>query len=94
MDSTLYEEVSKVIKKAKEDPQFFHDLFFNTEKAISKLDVDRTIKGRLLSISPENALAELIFPRFGDIEEGDVLYARCNITCCRTHDCCRKSVLV
>jgi hypothetical protein len=60
MDFALYEEVSKIMKKAKEDPQFFHELIFDTEKAIAKLDVDRRIKGRLLSISPENALAAII----------------------------------
>jgi hypothetical protein len=98
MDFALYEEVSKIMKKAKEDPQFFHELIFDTEKAIAKLDVDRRIKGRLLSISPENALAAIIagVGIGGEMREGPgVLRMGCPHTCgvscrwtCSAHGTC------
>jgi hypothetical protein len=30
--------IEKLVKQAREDPQFFHDLVFNTEKTLGKLD--------------------------------------------------------
>jgi hypothetical protein len=30
--------IERLVKQAREDPQFFHDLVFNTEKALGKID--------------------------------------------------------
>src|SRR5436309_2064330 len=50
--------IEKLVKQAREDPSFFHDLVFNTEKALGKIDyLDRPTKGAILAINPEEVIS-------------------------------------
>lgn len=53
--------LEKIVEMAKKDPKFFHDLVFNSEETISKLDfLDRRGKASLIALSPNEVIAGLI----------------------------------
>ena len=55
------EALDHLIEKARNDPEFFHLLVFQPEKAIGQLDfLDRREKGRIVAIDPEDVISGLI----------------------------------
>jgi len=64
MDTTENKETNplkRLVEEAKNNPQFFHDLVFNPEKAIAKIDyLDRRIKGAIVATSPEGLIGSLV----------------------------------
>jgi hypothetical protein len=64
-----------LIRQARENPQFFHDLVFNTENILAKLDyLDRKTKASILSTTPEELIAIMvrrgIQPRYNQVKVG------------------------
>jgi hypothetical protein len=58
--ATKKEVLDRLVKQAREDPAFFHDLVFAPEKTLAKLDyLDRREKGMIVSINPEDVIAGL-----------------------------------
>jgi hypothetical protein len=66
--------LERLIRQARENPQFFHDLVFNTENILAKLDyLDRKTKASILS-TPEEVIAIMvrrgIQPRYNQVKVG------------------------
>ncbi len=58
--------LEKLIEKTKNDPQFFHDLIWDTEKVLSTTDfLTRQEKAAFLAINPENLIVGLATGSFG-----------------------------
>jgi len=54
------EAILRLIAHSKNDPQFFHDLIWNTEKALDSLDyLTRQEKAFILAINPEDLVVGL-----------------------------------
>jgi len=78
------EGLEKLLEQAKKDPQFLHNLIFNSEEAITKLDyLTKDQKASLIAISPETIFAGLTgLNRFGPLEVcGDSCTDSCGNTC-------------
>ena len=72
--------LSRLIEQAREDPQFFHELVFNTENVLANLDyLDRTARGNLLAASPEEVVSGLVGGRVTGV--GGLPLAGCDVTC-------------
>lgn len=55
-----FEGLSRLVEQAKSDPQFFHDLVWNTEKAIGSADyLSRNERAAILAIEPEDLVVGL-----------------------------------
>ncbi|MBN3815596.1 hypothetical protein G3N57_02805 [Paraburkholderia sp. Se-20369] len=55
------EGISKLIEEAKANPDFFHDLVWNTEKAIASIDyLTRKEKAAILSVDPDQLVVGLV----------------------------------
>ncbi len=52
--------MKEILRKAENDPQFFHDLVFNPEKALEGIEIDRQLKGKIISTSPEDVFDTII----------------------------------
>ena len=52
--------MKEILWKAENDPQFFHDLVFNPEKALEGFEIDRRLKGKIISTSPEDVIDTII----------------------------------
>jgi hypothetical protein len=76
MDS---EALKQLVENAREDPQFFHDLVFNTESVLGKLDfLGRAEKASLIGQDPQAVIGRLI----GALEGCDVTCtSSCGATC-------------
>lgn len=71
--------VQRLADAARNDPQFFHALVFDTENVLSRLDyLDRQARAALVAISPEQVVGHLV----GEITGCDVTCN--NETCART----------
>ena len=87
------EPITRLTAQAREDPQFFHDLVFNTEEVLNRLDfLDRGSKAALVEISPERVLATMVGARTacgGDVTcsctsgtcDGTCGGSTCSVTC-------------
>ena len=54
------EALQRLVEEAREDPQFFHALVFDTESVLKQIDyLDRSTKAALVGISPEEAIAAI-----------------------------------
>ena len=52
--------IEKLVRNARENAQFFHDLVWNTERTIAEIDyLTRQEKANILSLNPENVVAGL-----------------------------------
>jgi hypothetical protein len=79
------EQANRLVEQAREDPQFFHELVFNTDNVLSGLDyLDRESKAELEAISPEEVIAAMISGQ---------LMRPCGRTCMEW-ETCRRSVIV
>lgn len=75
------EGMSLLVKKAKEDSKFFHDLIWNTEKVLSSLDfLSRSEKAAILSIKPEDLIVGLAGGNVAE-ECGGTCGASCGASC-------------
>jgi hypothetical protein len=55
------EALERLVQQAKDDPAFFHQLIFDPEAAIGRLEyVDRREKARLIALSPEDVFSGLL----------------------------------
>jgi hypothetical protein len=73
------EGLATLIKKAKEDPKFFHSLIWETEKAVSTLDfLNRDEKAAILRINPEDLIVDLAT---GNLGGASGLAANCGGSC-------------
>ncbi len=55
------EGIGKLIEEARDNPQFFHDLVWNTEKTITAIDyLTRQEKASILAIDPESVVVGLV----------------------------------
>lgn len=70
------EAMRKLIKQAKDDPHFFHDLYWNTEKALNSIDyITPQQKAALQEYKPEDLLIGIaatvnIVPESGECDAG------------------------
>lgn len=73
------EVMKKLVEQAREDPEFFHALVFDTENVLGKLDyLDRNAKASLVAISPEQIVAILV----GEVGYcGNTCSSSCDNTC-------------
>jgi len=72
------EAMERLVKQAKSDAQFFHNLIWNTEKALDSLDyLTRQEKASILAINPEDLVVGLATGKL--IDPGIV--ATCGISC-------------
>lgn len=70
--------LERLIKQAKTDSQFFHDLVWDTEKVLGSVSyLSRGEKAAILAISPEDLVAGLATGRLG----GGAPAAECGGTC-------------
>ena len=54
---TQREILMEIVRRAREDREFFHALVFNSERALASLEgLDETTQNRLRAISPDNFL--------------------------------------
>lgn len=52
--------LARLLEEARADPELFHDLVFDPEAVIGRLDyLDRRTKGRIVGLDPEEFLARL-----------------------------------
>lgn len=73
------EGFDRLISQAKEDPQFFHDLVWNTDKIVGSIDyLSREEKASILAIKPEDLIVGLAT---GKVFGGGGLVAACGGTC-------------
>jgi hypothetical protein len=58
--ATRREMLEELVKRARSDPSFFHQLVFKPEEVLGKLDfLDRREKGMILTIAAEDVIAGL-----------------------------------
>jgi len=75
------ETLKQIVEKAKADPQFFHALIFEPDKALNQLSgVDRAAKGKLLATDPERLLSDALAP-LGGTGCGKSCDTSCDYTC-------------
>jgi len=68
--------LKKLIEQARSDPKFFHDLVFNTEHTITRLDyLTRREKAAILMVDPDRLVAGLV----GKVDPGSVEV--CGVSC-------------
>ena len=83
------QRMETLYKRAESDPQFFHDLVWNTEKVLPSLDyLTRKEKASLLATEPEELLQRIssrLSPRIS-AENGLDCGASCVGTCTMTCD--------
>src|SRR5690349_14038636 len=84
--------LEQLTKRAKEDPQFFHDLVFEPERALASADfLERREKSKIISIDPDAVIAGLA----GLFVSEEAVYLcgeTCNGSCgvtCETGSCGR-----
>lgn len=57
------DELKQLIEKARKDPEFFHALVFDPDKAVSHMvSADRQAKAAVYGIQPEELLAKALAP--------------------------------
>lgn len=66
-----------LLKSVKSDPKLLHDLIFNTESVLEKIDVDRKTKANILTLNPENVIAGLA----GLVQNADNSFQYCGSSC-------------
>jgi hypothetical protein len=85
--ATRREMLEELVRRARSDPSFFHQLVFKPEEVLGKLDfLDRREKGMILALAPEDViagLAGLIVNPGGGVAECTV---SCNNSCTNTCD--------
>jgi hypothetical protein len=75
------EGIGKLIKEARGNAQFFHDLVWNTEKTITSLDyLTRLEKARILAVNPESVVSGLVTGGLGT-SPVEVCGASCGGSC-------------
>lgn len=80
--STKHDPVALVMKQARKDPQFFHQLIFNPKKALSKATfLDRKSKARLLRVRPETVIASITGHLKGCPDAFTCVSGTCGNTC-------------
>jgi hypothetical protein len=73
------EGFNRLISRAKEDPQFFHDLVWSTDKVMGSIDyLSREEKASILAIKPEDLIVGLAT---GSVFGPRDLVAACGGTC-------------
>jgi len=76
--------LEQLTKRAKEDPQFFHDLVFAPERALASADfLERREKSKIVGIDPEAVIAGLAGLLAGDELSmcGETCGSSCGMTC-------------
>lgn len=78
MPSTEEESgLDRLVREAREDPAFFHDLVYNTEDVIGRLDyLSRQEKASILSIDPDSLVVGIA----GRLQPGGELEV-CGVSC-------------
>jgi len=75
------EGLADLIRKAKDDPKFFHSLIWDTEKAVSSVDfLSREEKAEIMRINPEDLVVGLATGRFNSGPSVD-RYSSCGGSC-------------
>jgi hypothetical protein len=73
--------LDKLVQEAREDPKFFHDLIYNTESVVGRLDyLSRQEKAGILSIDPDSLIVG-IAGRLRPGGEVEVCGASCGGSC-------------
>ena len=72
------ETIKKIVRRSREDDDFFHALVFNPEKVLAELDLSREEKSRLLALDPERLIGVLV---------GGGSLADCGVTNTCTYTC-------
>ena len=53
--------IHRLIEEARKNPQFFHDLVFDTEKVLAQIDyLSRLEKAAILAVDPDRFVAGLV----------------------------------
>ena len=78
---TRIEGMAELIHKAKEDPEFFHSLVWDTEKVLGSIDfLSREEKAAIMRTSPEDLVVGLVTGRF----DTGAMAAHCGASCGET----------
>lgn len=81
---TRIEGMAELIRKAKEDPEFFYSLVWETEKALGSADfLSREEKAAIMRVRPEDLVIGLATGRFGAGAADD----NCPGSCAQTSHC-------
>jgi len=71
--------IKQLIERAKADPEFFHALVFDPDKAIGQMaSLDRTTKGTIMQLDPERLISTVLLPDSCTGTCGDYT---CDFTC-------------
>lgn len=57
MDAT---DFKKIVERAKNDSEFFHNLVFDTEKILKDTEIDRKTKIEIQRINPQQVIATIV----------------------------------
>jgi hypothetical protein len=69
--------INRLVQEARDDPQFFHDLIYNTERVIGRLDyLSRQEKAGILAIDPDSLVVGIA----GRLKPGTVVEV-CGASC-------------
>jgi hypothetical protein len=75
------EGIERLVKQAKSDSDFFHNLIWNTEKVLGSLEyLSREEKASILAVKPDELVAGLASGKVGGLGRGPVA-ADCGATC-------------
>src|SRR5438128_1578859 len=90
--ATRREMLEELVRRARSDPSFFHQLVFKPEEVVGKLDfLDRREKGMILALAPEDVIAGLaglaVNPAGGVAECGNTCLETCASSCACTNTC-------
>lgn len=74
--------MAELVKRAKDDPKFFHSLIWNTEDALSSVGfLSRNEKAEIMKIDPEDLVIGLATGQIGSAADGDTCGASCGGSC-------------
>ena len=81
------DELKKLIEKARKDPEFFHALVFDPDKAVSHMvSADRQAKAAVYGIQPEELLAKALAPS-PSMQCNWTCEGSCGTTCLGSRSC-------
>jgi hypothetical protein len=73
--------IKQLVEKAKSDPEFFHALVFDPDKALNRLDMlERRQKAALFAVDPEEFITQILTPTTA-IQCDPSCGSSCDVTC-------------
>ena len=76
------EGMAALVKRAKEDPEFFHALVWDTEKSLDSVEfLTRGEKAAIMRIDPEDLVVGLATGDFGAVSNAQDCGGSCGVSC-------------